>query len=112
MTQNKHFKTICCRPEVDCDVISGGNVKTIESYAMLNFEVASLSSFRDIKKSFVTAAAETNIDDSIRPKRKRAQSRSSYFVDSDFSGTIYINVSFNRRSSESIKVFIYLYCIY
>ena len=31
-----------------CDVISSGNVKTIEDYAVLNFEVSSFSSFWDI----------------------------------------------------------------
>ena len=43
----------------------GESVKTIEGYAVLNFDVASSNSFRDIfkKKHFVTAAAD--IDDSI-----------------------------------------------
>ena len=52
MTQNEHAYTICCRHEVAGDVISGENVKTTESYAVLNFEVASFNSFRDIKKTF------------------------------------------------------------
>ena len=39
MTQNKHLNAICCRPEV-ADVVSSDNVKTIEGYAVLNFEVA------------------------------------------------------------------------
>ena len=46
MTQNEHVYAIYCRPEVDGDVISGGNVKTIEGYVGLNFEAASVSSFR------------------------------------------------------------------
>ena len=50
MTQNEHICAICCRTEVDGDVISGENVKTVEGYTVLNFEVASISSFRDIKK--------------------------------------------------------------
>ena len=50
MTQNEQGYAICCRPEVAGDVISGENVKTIEGYAALNFEAASFSSFRDIKK--------------------------------------------------------------
>ena len=53
---------------------SGENVKTIKSYVVLNFEVASFSSFRNIKKNhFVTAAAEAaaDIDDSIKRKRIR-----------------------------------------
>ena len=37
--------TICWRPEAAADVISGENVKTIEGYALLNFEAAILSSF-------------------------------------------------------------------
>ena len=48
MTQNQYVYAICCRPEVAGDHISGENVKTIEGYAMLNFEVGSSSSFRDI----------------------------------------------------------------
>ena len=47
MTQNEHVYAICCRPGVAGDVISSINVKTIECYAVLNFEVASFSSFRD-----------------------------------------------------------------
>ena len=70
MTQNEHVYAICYRPAVDDDVISGENVKTIEGYTVLNFEVASFSTFRDIKKNhFVTAQAE--IDDSIKRKRIR-----------------------------------------
>ena len=52
MTQNKHIYAICCRTKVAGGVISDENVKTIESYAVLNFEVASFSSYRGIKKSF------------------------------------------------------------
>ena len=69
MTQNEHVYAICCRPEVAGAVTSGENVKTIEGYTMLHFEVASFSSFRDIPPNhFVTAtaaAAEADIDDSI-----------------------------------------------
>ena len=69
MIKNGHFCAICCRPEVDCEVISGQNVKTIVGYVVVHFEAASSNSFRDIKKHhFVTAEAE--IDDSI--KRKHA----------------------------------------
>ena len=52
MTQNERLYEICCRPEVDDDVISGRNVKTIEGYIVVNFEVASFSSFRDFSKRF------------------------------------------------------------
>ena len=48
MTKNEHVYVICCQPEVAGDVISGENIKTTKSYALLNFEVASLSSFRDM----------------------------------------------------------------
>ena len=51
MTQIEHIYAICCRPEVAGDVISIGNVKTIEGYAVLNFEVGSFSSFEKIKIS-------------------------------------------------------------
>ena len=46
MTKNERVYAIFCRPEVADDVISGGNVKTIEFYAVLNFEGASIISFR------------------------------------------------------------------
>ena len=53
MTKNEYVYVICCRPEVAGDVISSENVNTLERYAILNFEVASFNSFRDIqKKSF------------------------------------------------------------
>ena len=42
MTKKEHVYAICCRPEVAGAVISGENVKTIEGYAVLNFDVASL----------------------------------------------------------------------
>ena len=51
-TQTEHVYAICCRPkEVAGDVISGEIVKTTESYALLNFEAATISSFRDIPKN-------------------------------------------------------------
>ena len=79
MTQNEYVYAVCCRPEVAGGVISSENVKTLEVYAVLNFEVASFSSFRDIKKNhFVTA----DIYESIRQKRIRVslkKQRNSYF---------------------------------
>ena len=67
MNQNEHVRAIDCQPEVAGAIISGEIVKTIESYAALNFEVHSFSSFWDIKKNhFVTAAAD--VDDSIKWK--------------------------------------------
>ena len=53
MTQNERAYAICCRPEVDGDVISDENVKTVEGYAALNCEVASSNSFRDIFKIYI-----------------------------------------------------------
>ena len=50
MTQNEHVYAICCRLEGAGDVISGDNVKTLGANAVLNFIVASLNIFRDIKK--------------------------------------------------------------
>ena len=47
MAKNEHVCGICYRPEVAGDVISGVNVKTIEGYALLNVEAASISSFRE-----------------------------------------------------------------
>ena len=52
MGQNLHICMICCRPDVVYDVISGRNVKTVEGYYVVNFEVATSNSFRDLKKSF------------------------------------------------------------
>ena len=45
MTKNEHAYAIFCRTEVAVDVISDGNVKTIEGYVVKNFEAASVSSF-------------------------------------------------------------------
>ena len=83
MTQNEHVHVICCRPEVAGDVISGESVKTVEGYAVWNFEVASFSSFRDIKKTdhFVTAAAQADIDDSIKRKRIRVSLKNAELID-------------------------------
>ena len=50
MTQNEHAYAICYQPEVDDDVIFSQNVKTIKGYNVVNFEVASSSSFRDFPK--------------------------------------------------------------
>ena len=74
MTQNEHVYVLCCRPEETGEAVSSENVRTVEGYVVLNFEVASFSSFRDIQKiQFVTAAeaaAEAaGIDDSIKRKR-------------------------------------------
>ena len=54
MTQNEHIYAMFCRPEAAGDVISGGNVRTIEGYVVLNFETARVISFRENRKqSFV-----------------------------------------------------------
>ena len=55
MAQSEHVYAICWREEVGDDVISSQNAKTIEGYVVINFEVASSSSFHDKKthkKSF------------------------------------------------------------
>ena len=54
MTQNEHGYTIYCRPEVAGDAISGENVKNIEGYAVLNWEVSSFSSFEILNKVITT----------------------------------------------------------
>ena len=76
MTKIEDVYAICCRLEAAGDVISVESVKTVAGYVVLNFEVGSSSSFRDIKKHhFVTpAAAEAgaaDIDDSIKRQRIR-----------------------------------------
>ena len=47
MTQNEHVLAICCRPEAAGEVISNESVKTTEGYAVLNFEAAGVSNFRE-----------------------------------------------------------------
>ena len=49
MTQIEHVYAICCQSEVAGDVVSGGSVKTIEGYAVSNFEAASITTFREIQ---------------------------------------------------------------
>ena len=56
MTQNSHVCAICCRPEGDCDVISGGDVKTIVRYVVVNFVVASSNSFRENREKIFPGA--------------------------------------------------------
>ena len=41
-TQNEHVHTICGRPEIGDDVISGHKVKSIEGYVLVNFKVLKL----------------------------------------------------------------------
>ena len=81
MAQKLHVGTIWFRAEVVYDVISGINVKTIQGYLVENLEVASSNSFRDIKKHFVMAAAEADIDDSIMRNRIRVSLKKlSYYT--------------------------------
>ena len=47
LTQNEHVYAICCRAEVAGEVNSDENVKTIEGYALLNFEAVSISNFQE-----------------------------------------------------------------
>ena len=54
MTQNSHICTFCCRPAVVYYVISGLNVKTMEGYLAIIFEVASSNSFRDIPTKIIS----------------------------------------------------------
>ena len=49
MTKNEHVYATCCQSEVGDDVISAWNVRTIQSYLVVDFVVASSSSFRDSK---------------------------------------------------------------
>ena len=63
MTPNLHVCTICCRPEVVYGVISGLDVKTMESYLVINFEVASSNSFQDIQNKVITTTVIRPLDD-------------------------------------------------
>ena len=61
MAQNEQVYAICCQPEVDDDVISGRNKRTTQSYAVVNFEGASFSTFRDFtKRSFFSRGSDMN----------------------------------------------------
>ena len=76
MTKHLHVCAISCRPEVVFDVISDGNVKTIEGNPVVNFEVASSNSFRDIKKNhfvMAEAAARDGVTRYSRPVYYRQQ---------------------------------------
>ena len=46
MIKNEHVYAIFCRLEVAGDLTSCVNVKTVEGYVMLNFEAASITSYR------------------------------------------------------------------
>ena len=59
------------RPEGRGAVVSGKNVKAIEGYAVLNLEVASFNSFRDIQENHFAAEALTDNDDSIKRRSIR-----------------------------------------
>ena len=61
LTQNEYVYAICCRLEVAGDVIYGEYVKTIEDYAVLNFEVASFNSFQDIFKKIISRRRWTSM---------------------------------------------------
>ena len=50
MAKNGHVHAICCRSEDAGDVISSRNLKSIDGYMSLNFEVSSSNSFRDFSK--------------------------------------------------------------
>ena len=67
--QKWHVYAICCRPEVVGDVIFSENEKTIEGYAVLNFDFASFSTSREIFFNRLLTAED--IDDSIKRKRIR-----------------------------------------
>ena len=59
MTQNEHVYAICCRPEVDDNVISGRNVRTIEGYIVVNLVAAVSKIFQNdcfVKVKSATAA--------------------------------------------------------
>ena len=56
MTQNEHVSEICCRPEIAGDVISGENVKTIESYALLIVKLLALRVSEKIRISHLRNA--------------------------------------------------------
>ena len=74
--QKEHIYAICCRPEVDANVISSRNVKTIEGYVVVTLKLLLALKFPRYsqKNHFVTAAeaAPVDIDDRIKRKCFRA----------------------------------------
>ena len=70
MTHNLHVCASCCRPNSDCDVISGQSVQTIEGYIAVDFVVARSNSFPDSNKKHFVTAAEADTDDSIVRKSR------------------------------------------
>ena len=50
----EHVYAICCRLEVDCDIVAGRKVKTVLGYIVVNFELAISSSFRDIPQKILS----------------------------------------------------------
>ena len=100
--QNLHVCTICCRPEVVYDVISGRPVKTIEGYHVVNFEVAISNSFRYIQKNHFVTAAEADIDDSETLSAFRLKmSRKKY--DTDLSNLRLLDDDWSCRTPSSSR---------
>ena len=102
MSQNLHVCMICCRLEVVYDVISGQNVKNIEGYPVVNFEIASFDSFRDIKKNHFVTVAAADIDDSIKQKSLRVSLNlrdNSKNCPRNLSQTTYLRGTAGRKSS-------------
>ena len=52
MTENGHVCATCCRPEVDCDIISGRNVKTVVGYVVVNLKLPALVVSEILKEIF------------------------------------------------------------
>ena len=49
MTQNLHVCAICCRPEIDNDVISGLAVDNVGVHVPIKFGDSRSTGFRDIR---------------------------------------------------------------
>ena len=47
--QHGHTYSICCRPEVAGDIVLGFDVKAVEGYVMVNFEVVSCNNPQAIR---------------------------------------------------------------
>ena len=57
MAQNEHVYAMCYRPDVDADVISGRNVRTIKGYVLKLLALAVSEIFH--KDHFVTVKSAT-----------------------------------------------------
>ena len=70
---------------------------TVECYGVLNFEVASFSCIRDIKKHHFVTAAAVDIDDSIKRTHIRVSPNNVTSYRTDNRGIRFMSVPYVRK---------------